>query len=175
MIENVKEYKYACKEFLSSFALNALRSYARSIGVCNPTKDKKKNVLIEEIVAVLAGEVLPQMPSTRGAPVKNDFVDPKLIEGMREIRKAHVEKGGLEDTLIRLREVKEHPYLLRVAEPSKKELENTEVNTIYNGQLETVNGIAVLLPLDCVDSYEKLVVPMELIHIYDLRSEEHTS
>ena len=169
MIENVKEYKYACKEFLSSFALNALRSYARSIGVCNPTKDKKKNVLIEEIVAVLAGEVLPQMPSTRGAPVKNDFVDPKLIEGMKEIRKAHVEKGGLEDTLIRLREVKEHPYLLRVAEPSKKELENTEVNTIYNGQLETVNGIAVLLPLDCVDSYEKLVVPMELIHIYDLQ------
>ena len=57
MIENVKEYKYACREFLSGFALNALRSYGREIGVCNPTKDKKKNVLIDEIVAVLAGEV----------------------------------------------------------------------------------------------------------------------
>ena len=47
MIENVKEYKYACREFLSGFALNALRSYGREIGVCNPTKDKKKNVLID--------------------------------------------------------------------------------------------------------------------------------
>ena len=41
------EFKYECKVFLSEFALNDLRSYARSIGVNNPTKDKKKNILIE--------------------------------------------------------------------------------------------------------------------------------
>ena len=169
MIENVKEYKYACKEFLSEFALNALRSYARSIGVTNPTKDKKKNVLIEEIVAVLAGEVLPQIPSTRGAPVKNDFVDPKLIEGMKKIRRAHVVEGGIEDTLMRLREVEEHPLVFTLAAPKPEDLAKGDVNTIYIGQLETINGVAVLLPLNCTEGCERLVVPMELIHIYNLQ------
>ena len=169
MIENVKEYKYACREFLSGFALNALRSYGREIGVCNPTKDKKKNVLIDEIVAVLAGEVMPMMPSTRGAPVKNDFVDPKLSEGIEKIRKQYVQRGSLEDTLGRLREVEKNPHVLSVSDSGSGELDPTKLSEIYDGQLETLNGVSVLLPLDCTDFDSKIIVPVELIRAYDLR------
>ena len=169
MIENIREYKYACKEFLSGFALNALRSYGREIGLNNPTKDKKKNVLIEEIVAVLAGEVLPVIPSTRGAPVKNDFIDPKIYEGIRQIRKAHLAKGSFEDTMERLREVKAHPHLLKLSDPNADELQDTTLNEFYDGQLETINGVSVLYPLDCMDYDPKVVIPVELIRVYDLR------
>ena len=169
MIENMREYKYACKEFLSEFALNALRSYGRAIGVNNPTKDKKKNVLIDEIVAVLAGEVMPTAPSTRGAPVKNDFIDPKLDEGIKKIRKAYVKKGSLEDTMERLREAQENPYLLQVSEPKPRELDRTMLNECYDGQLETINGVTVLLPINCIDSDPKVIVPVEIIRAYDLR------
>ena len=169
MIENMREYKYACKEFLSGFALNALRSYGRAIGVNNPTKDKKKNVLIDEIVAVLAGEVLPTMPSTRGAPVKNDFTDPKIFEGIKQIRRAHVKMGSLEDTLDRLHEAEKNPYILKVSDPNAEHLQDTALNEMYDGQLETINGVSVLFPLDCMDSDSKVVVPVELIRVYDLR------
>ena len=168
MIENMREYKYACKEFLSGFALNALRSYGREIGVSNPTKDKKKNVLIDEIVAVLAGEVLPMMPSTRGAPVKNDFVDPKIHEGIKQIRKAHVKMGSWEDTMERLHEIEEHPFLLRVSDSGSSKQKDTTLNEVYDGQLTTINGVAVLFPLDCIDNGCKVVVPVELIRAYDL-------
>ena len=169
MIENVNEYKYACRDFLSGFALNALRSYGREIGVCNPTKDKKKNVLIDEIVAVLAGEVMPMMPSTRGAPVKNDFVDPKLSEGIEKIRKQYVHPGSLEDTMDRLREVERNPHVLGVADSGSCELDPTMINEIYNGQLEIVNGVSVLLPLDGTAFECRIVVPVELIRTHDLR------
>ena len=169
MIENMREYKYACREFLSGFALNALRSYGREIGVSNPTKDKKKNVLIDEIVAVLAGEVLPTMPSTRGAPVKNDFTDPKIQEGIKQIRRAHLQKGSLEDTIERMREVEKKPYILKVADPNAGDFDDTLLNTYYDGQLETINGVSVLLPLNCMDTDCKVVVPVEIIRSYDLR------
>ena len=44
MIENIAQFKDASKEFLSDFPLGQLRSYAREIGVVNPTKDKKKGL-----------------------------------------------------------------------------------------------------------------------------------
>ena len=168
MFENVMEYKYECKVFLSEFALNALRSYARSIGVNNPTKDKKKNVLIDEIVAVLAGEVLPQAPSSRGAPVKNDLVDPKLIDGIKKIRRAHIKKGGLEDTIERFRELEENPYTFCVAD-SGTSSNNSIPGATYCGQLETINGVSILLPISASDSIPKIVIGVELIRAYDLR------
>ena len=164
MIENMREYKYACKEFLSGFALNALRSYGREIGVSNPTKDKKKNVLIDEIVAVLAGEVMPMMPSTRGAPVKNDFVDPKIQEGIKQIRKAHVKMGSWEDTMDRLREIEEHPFLFKVSDSASSSPKDSTLNEIYDGQLTTINGVAVLFPLDCIDYDCNVVIPVELVN-----------
>ena len=168
MIKNMMEYKYACIEFLSNFALNSLRSYGRSIGVSNPTKDKKKNVLIEEIVAVLAGEVMPQSPSTRGAPIKNDFIDPKITEGLKQIRRAHLKPGSIEDTLERMRELEERPNVFTVADSNSKISEDIDLSHTYVGQLETINGISTLLPLNCISAGMKVLVPIELIRKYDL-------
>lgn len=168
MIENMMEYKYACVEFLSNFALNSLRSYGRSIGVSNPTKDKKKNVLIEDIVAVLAGEVAPQLPSTRGAPIKNDLIDPKITEGIKRIRRAHLKPGSLEDTLERMREVKENPHVFTVGDSHANSSDDIDFSHTYHGQLEMLNGVATLLPLSCAGVMTKVIMPTELIHAYDL-------
>ena len=169
MIENMEKYKRECREFLSDFALNALRSYGRMIGVNNPTKDKKKNVLIDEIVAVLSGEVMPTLPSRLGAPVKNDFVDPKLPEGLEQIRIANLKGGSQEEIVARMRALQKNPYVLSVADPNADELKRRGLNEIFNGQLETVNGISMLLPLDCSDADVKIVVSVEMIRAYDLR------
>ena len=114
MIINKDEFKRECKEFLSKFSLYSLRSYARDIGVVNPTKDKKKNVLIEEILLVLSGEVMPQAPSALGAPVKNNLVDPKIQEGIDYIRRRHSGDESSLEFVTKMRELKENPYMFTV-------------------------------------------------------------
>jgi hypothetical protein len=37
-----------------------------------------KELLVEEIISVLCGEVLPSARSKKGAPVKNEYVDPEI-------------------------------------------------------------------------------------------------
>ena len=169
-MERVMEFKYECKVFLSEFALNDLRSYARSIGVNNPTKDKKKNILIDEIVAVLAGEVSPTPPSTRGAPVKNELVNPKIVEGIEKIRKAHVRIGGVEDTMERFRQHEENPFMLRVSDSKTERPDHTHAGATFVGQLETMNGVSFLLPLSATADLAKIVVGVELIREHDLRA-----
>ncbi|MBQ7948989.1 MAG: hypothetical protein IJ284_04420 [Clostridia bacterium] len=171
MIANKNEFKFACREFLSGFSLNALRSFGRDIGVSNPTKDKKKKVLIEEIVLVLSGEIMPCSPSTLGAPVKNDFVDPKIHEGINRIRMMYTDQP--DDDFNHLKEqfqrLKENPHYLVVEDPNARELEKNGVPEVYVGQLETLNGVSVLLPLNCMDTATKIIVSVEMIRSHDLR------
>ena len=169
MIVNINEFKYACKEFLSGFPINALRSYGREIGVDKPTKDKKKNVLIEEIVLVLSGEVAPQPPSKLGAPVKNDFVDPKLKDGIARICAQYTIK---QDTTFidRMREIKENPYTFVVADPDAEKLSVLATTEIYEGQLETISGVSVLIPLDCMDDEAKVILTEEMVKAHNLRT-----
>ena len=172
MIKNKNEFKFACKDFLSGFPLNALRSYGREIGVSNPTKDKKKNILIEEIVLVLSGEVPPQAPSRLGAPVKNDFVDPRIQEGINRICMMYTENEADDDPnhlKEQFQKLKENPHMLVVEDPNARELEKNGVPEVYVGQLETLNGVSVLLPLNCMDSSTKIIVSVEMIRAFDLR------
>ena len=84
------EFKIACKEFLSGLGIQMLRSYAREVGVFNPTKGKNKEDLIELIIGILMGEITPQEPSKRGAPIKNAFVDPKVHTGIEALKKQYL-------------------------------------------------------------------------------------
>ena len=86
--QNVNEFKYACREFLSKQGIAALRPYGREVGVAEPTK-KNKEELISAIVAVLAGELAPIPRSKKGAPVKDDFVDPNIHEYMAYLCKCY--------------------------------------------------------------------------------------
>ncbi len=172
MVDNKLDFKYACKEFLAGFALNALRSYGREIGVSNPTKDKKKDVLIEAIVAVLVGEVAPQAPSLVGAPVKNDYVDPKIPEGIKRLRMISAANAANDDAYgykQRLQQMKENPRVLVVEDPNAEQLKKQNVEELYRGQLETLNGVPMILPLNCMDSDKKVVISVEKIRAYDLR------
>lgn len=166
------EEKYAYKQYLNGFALNALRSYAREIGVDKPTKDKKKDVLIEEIVAVLAGEVAPQPPSLRGAPVKNDFVDPKIPDGIKRLRMAFMAESQntfVNDYIERVQEMKRDSQYLMVEDSCPEELRIRVEKEMYLGQLETLNGVSMLLPLNCIDSDKRVIISVDTIRANDLR------
>lgn len=172
MIENTIEFKYACKEFLAGFSLNALRSYGREIGVANPTKDKKKNVLIDAIVSVLVGEVAPQPPAILGAPVKNDFVDPKIHEGIKHLRMvsaANAKNDDVYDYKARVQKIKDNPHILSVEDPNAAELKKMSAREIYRGQLETLNNVSMLLPFNCMDSDKRVIISVDTIRAYDLQ------
>lgn len=86
--QNTTEFKNACEKYLNSIGLAALRAYGRSINLKEPTK-KNKPDLIAEIVAVLCGELIPQR-TKRGAPVKNDYVDPQLLTDIKELQRRYL-------------------------------------------------------------------------------------
>ena len=170
-----KEFIVACKAFLSGFGIQTLRSYARNIGVQNPTKEKNKEELIASILAVLVGDIAPQAPSKRGAPVKNDFVDPKVVTGIEELRarfssaKASVNTGGdVGDFEARLRNLRENKFVFTVEDPNPQELEENGVRTILKGQLETLNEVSMLLPLDC-QTGDRIIMSSDMARAHDLR------
>ena len=170
--QNVNEFKYACREFLSKQGIAALRPYGREVGVAEPTK-KNKEELISAIVAVLAGEIAPIPRSKKGAPVKDDFVDPNIHEYMAYLCKCYPAVSELQcddlDIQSRLKELKEHPFILKVEDPNARALERKESREIFKGQLETLNGVSMLLPLNCMNSVEKIIISVELIRVYSLR------
>lgn len=171
--KNANEFKSACREFLSMQGITALRPYGREVGVAEPTK-KNKGELIEDVVAILAGEIPSTPRSTRGAPVKDDFVDPKITEYIKNLCALYpierAEKGNdLFDMEARLQNVKENERVLTVEDPRAKELEKNGVREIFKGQLETLNGVSMLLPLSCMDSANKIIVSVDMIRAYDLR------
>ena len=74
MREKIVQFKLKCREYLSHLDIHSLRNYGRVIGVSRPTA-KSKEALIDDIVAILAGELAPIPISNQGAPVKNQQVD----------------------------------------------------------------------------------------------------
>ena len=59
--------------------IHSLRTLARSVGVSSPTS-KRKEILVQEILAILTGEQQPQYKNAnRGRPAKqtDDFVYPE--------------------------------------------------------------------------------------------------
>ena len=164
----IKEFKYECTAFLSALGIVKLRPYARYIGVDSPTKEKKKEVLIEEIVLVLTGEVEPTW-SNRGAPVKNNYVDPEIIETVEKLRSQYLNAPkDVYDFTKQYKEIKENPFVLRVEDPDMQK-EDGHTREIYRGQLASINNVPFLLPLDCKDPPPQWVVSVEQIHLNDLR------
>ncbi len=184
MIEkDVERFKTEGRLFLNTKGLASLRSYAREIGVDSPTKDKNKPELIECILAVLTGETLAIEKSKRGAPVKSDVIDPTMPKEMERLCALYLEGATASKS-----EESEYPKtdipIYDFAEEMKKlreknkgyyfsdsYLENGFEATIeeYVGQLATINSVPLLLPLDCIDSNEKVIISIEFIRQYDLR------
>ena len=169
MIDKVEGFKQACIECLDAFSLMQLRSYGRSIGVDVPTK-KKKGELIDAIVAVLSGEVEPIERSTRGAPVKDDFVDPAIEQAIAKQRyvwfakvEPHVRRTYFESAM-------KNPNMLIVQKSDNSmTYEQYYAQPLYAGQLEMLDGVPCLLPKNGSLDGDRLTVSIELIRQYGLR------
>ena len=173
------EFKYATKNYLSGLDIGSLRSYGRNVGVFNPTT-KKKAELIEDIVSILAGEMSPVPRSNLGAPVKSAYVDPNIEEEIAKLQMAYLsqvettENNDYDpslDFVAKMKEFQARPKNeLRLEDPNAAEIEAYQKNRVLRrGQLETLNGVSVLLPLNCRNDGEKIIVSVALIKKHDLR------
>ena len=85
----LKEFRYAAKEYLNSRSIGDLRIYGREIGLDNPTK-MKKGELIDGIVGIFTGMLAPVPKSNKGAPIKNVKVDEEIVEKMEQLRVMYI-------------------------------------------------------------------------------------
>ena len=166
MTEDKKEltYQYACKHYLRSKSLEKLRAYGRSIGVSRSAA-KNKDVLIEDIVGVLSGRLEPTY-TKRGAPVLNDSVDPQIPETIKKIYEEIFEvvlPTESFDFYKEYQKIKQNPNTMVVEEPERALRENGTVFTVKKGQLQQLNGVYYLLPLDGKDNGEYVVMHTETV------------
>lgn len=174
------EFKYSLKGYLSTLDIGNLRAYGRNVGVFNPTK-KKKDDLIEDIILILSGQLAPSKPSKLGAPVKSNFVDPKIIEVIEGYCTKYlmsflvdpaenVEELLKRDVLSEMRAMQAQKEEMSMQSPEFSECEEYQKKRqMHTGQLSTLNGVAMLLPVNCIDNSIQLIMPVSLIKKYDLR------
>ncbi len=181
------EFKFACKEYLSTLGIMTLRPLGRHYGVKNPT-EKIKEVIVEEIVGILAGEVTPAQRGNRGAPVKNDTVPSHVFEEIGKMQWKYfgvISAEAIEYDFVprttprgeKLPTIQEEiraflakgPNMLEFYSPEGEKEARENAKKEYAGQLENCNGKACLLPLNASLKGERIVVPVALIHDYDLR------
>ncbi len=84
--EKMQQFRRVVRLYLATFGIGDLRCYGRDIGVARPTA-KKKEDLIEEIIAVLTGQIAPIPISKQGAPVKSDRVDERIPARIEDLKR----------------------------------------------------------------------------------------
>lgn len=169
-VKNLEVLRKQLFDFLHGQSIERLRAVARHVGVERATT-KKKGDLVDEIIAVEQGEI-PVAPETnRGAPIKNDFVDPKIISKIEEFRFAFYASQHVDDN--------SRPALVM----KKKEGEVFEFHSndyqeeglydadVHVGQLAVHRDAYCLFPLD--GNYENLgeeliVVPLSIVEKHRL-------
>lgn len=170
--KNVKGFENAAKIYLYTVSLEKLRSYGRSIGVASATA-KKKNDLIDEIIGILSGKIAPIEISKRGAPVKNDNVDQRVEGEMKRLKELYLSEENFSysfDFETEYQKMLDRKTTLTVGSPiEKKEVQIDGRNVLFQGQLQTLNGVSMLLPLNCIESEERIIMPVIFIKMHDLR------
>lgn len=190
------QFKEECVAYLSTLNIGFLRAYAREVGVAKPTT-KKKQRLLEEILAIFAGDLQPIPRATLGAPVKDSGVDIGAVR--KEIERIHLrcysEASGIsveqlqktlaetpselpsseeyvfdfKKELARLRESNENVFRVADSESKKRILDRIFHNDVLRGQLEKLGDRYFLLPIDDMENDAKIVMPLNLIEANDLR------
>lgn len=182
-----REFKFACKEYLSTLGLMSLRPVGRKYGVDEPTK-KAKLELVDAIVGILAGEIEPIEQSKRGAPVKNDNVPPQIFEEIAKLQWKYlnvISVEAIENNFIptttpsgeKLPTIQEEmqaflakgPNMLEFYSPEGEREARENAKREYVGQVENCKGTVCLMPLNGSLKEERIVVPVSLIHEYELR------
>lgn len=163
---SLTEFEYALKDYLSTLCLNDLRVLGRNFGVAEPTK-KKKNILMDELVSILVGQSTPIVRNNRGAPVKNDYIDPKILDKIEEIRFKYTSDASTvqENTDV-------SPSMTFPIQAPKAPIivfsDGSEERDCI-GQLEIVNKVPCLLPLNGGLTDGKIHIGVEFIRYYNLQ------
>lgn len=171
----MEKFKFECKRYLHTLGIGELRAYGRHIGVERPTT-KNKDELIDSIVGVLSGEI-PAVPCSKlGAPVLNNHINPEIPEVINRYHVLYVNNWHVTPASPDLKPVDERikefrasgQGLLRVQSSASSKREAMD-GKVYRGQVETLNSVTLLLPLDCIEEGRKIVFPMEILQEYDVK------
>ncbi len=153
MYETAKKELYA---YLDTLPLITVRVVGRKKGL-NHSSSGNKDELINGIIDLLTGKTKPEPKSKRGAPPKNDYVDPVIL---RKIDDILFEAGYLHGSL-------------EVHQPDAEGPEETITyqSTIRRGILEiTSGGYGFLRAHNCQPSVEgDVFLPSSAIHNLKLR------
>lgn len=79
----LEEFKSDCRAYLFRQSIPVLRAYGASLGLKYPIKTKKK-LLIEDIVALLCGEIMPTK-SGQDTFIQSDSLNPKFLKHMDKL------------------------------------------------------------------------------------------
>lgn len=169
----LEELKQAYTEYLSTLSIGSLRSVGRHVGV-NQSTLKKKGALVKDIVEILIGNVPPAAKTNRGAPVKDAYIDPKIFSKLDEIKFLYLSGITEDDTEANIPEAAEKQEVadnvIDFRSPEYEPQQGYFEQAVYTGQLETINGVSSLFPLNGRDaSVEKIIVTVSEIKKHDLR------
>lgn len=170
------KFKMDCYNYLSTQGINVLRAYGRKIGVAKPT-EKKKSDLLDDIILVLTGEMKAVRPTNLGAPIKNDYVDPRVEQTIYELREKYFSKKADEEDkdsfAYRLNEFinEGHETVVSLESPDHQpEFEFDMMRPVYRGQLHYFDNVAHLLSTTLNENdIDKVILPPSLVEKHDLR------
>ena len=166
---SMAQFKLMCEKYLYTIAIGPLRAYGRSIGVAKSTTLSKDD-LIKKIVAILAEEELPETLSNRGAPLKNDFIAPAIVQRIAQLKELYFPnyQPPVYETLEEF--IAANPYIeFRAEGEAQFEPQEQFSKAVHVGQLHTFDGYSMLLPLNCIENGQKVIIPIDLIRLHDLR------
>ena len=146
------------REFLETLPLSTLRILGRQSGVGHASSNNK-NVLIGEIVNILTGKQAPAPRSNRGAPAKQTYIDPSILEKLSEIKR------------IGEADARERENILEVASGENNAPPLFDA-PVYTGILDiTQGGYGFVRARNCQPSTtgEDVFIPAPLIHSWALR------
>lgn len=169
-----EQFKRDCRLYFKDVILGELRSYGREVGVESPTK-LKKSELIEEILAILTKEKEPVPRSNKGAPVLAKGVDARVLERVDALRRyykiplySEVKMG--KDGIILPDDFDDLPEGYKTIFNSKLEFHSSaDVDAqLYAGQFQKLDNVCWILPLDCVDKGQNILISDTLASLYGL-------
>ena len=120
MTSTADKLKIEYENYLKTLGLGKLQALGRHCGVHRPT-DKRKNVLIADILSLLMGETQPCSPTTRGAPIKAASVSEDVLLALQAIEAAHYASEF--SFPIKSKEEKKKNYALELDEMFQKHLQ----------------------------------------------------
>ncbi len=149
------------KEYLESLPIVSLRVLGRFEGVAQVCATNKET-LVAGILDILMGRVQPSGRSKRGAPPKQTYLDPVILEKLSAIKQKHMDSG----------------VRLSVASPEYEERGFAGNEVLYKGILEMMySGYGFLRAKNCQPSMNgaDVFIPAPAIHSLKLREGDYVT